>query len=113
MAWEAYSSAYTMRYGTPPVRNARVNGQLAEFVKRLGAEEAPRVAVFYLTHNRAAYVRSQHAVGLMLADAEGLRTEWATSRSVSDTEARQADRTMATGNAFAPLIEQAKAKVAA
>lgn len=106
--WEAYSTAYRMRYGTEPVRNARVNGQLANLVARLGASEAPQVAVYYLTHNRASYVRSNHAVGLLLADAEGLRTEWATSRKVSDTEARQADRTMATGNAFAPLIEQAK-----
>ncbi|HSW83473.1 MAG TPA: DUF1376 domain-containing protein [Usitatibacter sp.] len=106
--WTAYSLAYTERYGTPPVRNARVNGQLAQFVKRIGIEESPKVAAFYLTHNRVQYVRSQHAVGLLLQDAEGLHTEWATARKTSDTEARQADRTMATGNAFASLLEEAE-----
>lgn len=110
--WEAYSAAYVMRYGTEPVRNAKVNAQLSQLVQRLGADEAPQVAVFYLTHNRASYVRSNHAVGFLLADAEGLRTEWATARRVSETEARQADRTMATGNAFSPLIAEAKAGVA-
>jgi hypothetical protein len=105
--WTAYSLAYAERYGTQPVRNARVNGQLSQFVKRIGAEESPKVATFYLTHNRAIYVRSQHSVGLMLQDSEGLRTEWATAHRTSDVEARQADRTMATGNAFASLLEEA------
>lgn len=105
--WNAYSDAYQRRYGVQPVRNAKVNGQLAVFVTRLGAEDAPLVARFYLTHNGAFYVRSKHSTNLLLQDAEGLRTEWATGRKVTDTEARNADRTQATGDVFGRLIEEA------
>lgn len=108
-AWESYRSTYFQRYGVEPVRNARVNGQLASLVRSVGEVEAPAVAAFYVRHNRADYVRAGHTTNLLAKHAESLRTEWARGRAVSDTEARQADRTMATGNAFAPLIAAAKA----
>jgi hypothetical protein len=91
-AWAAYTDAYFARYGTEPVRNAKVNGQFAQFVKRLPSDEAPHVARWYVASNTALYVRSKHCVDLLLRDCEGLRTEWATSRRVTDTEARQADQ---------------------
>lgn len=109
--WEAYSTTYQSRYdGQAPVRNARVNGQLADLVRFVGAEEAPAIAAFYVRHNRADYVRALHPTSMLARDAESLRTAWAAGRTVSDTEARQADRTMATGNAFAPLLHEARAK---
>lgn len=107
--WEAYSVAYVQRYGVQPVRNARVNGQLASLVRSVGATEAPPIAAFYVGHNRSVYVQAKHGTNFLARDAEGLRTEWARGQRVSETEARQADRAMATGNAFSPLIEQAKA----
>lgn len=106
--WASYSAAYEKRYGQSPVRNARVNGQLSQFVKRLGREDSPQVAAFFLTHANAFYVTKGHAVGVMLADAEKLRTEWATGRRVTQTEARQRDKTQGLANAFAPLIEKAE-----
>lgn len=111
--WDAYHRAYLERYGTEPVRNAKVNRNIVDFVNRIGVEEAPHVAAFYVSHNRMAYVRSNHDVGLMLHDAEGLRTEWARARPTSDTEARQTDRTMAVANAFAPLLAEAERTEAA
>ncbi len=87
--WENYSMAYAKRYGTPPVRNATVNGMLARFVKRLPADEAPFVAEFYLSHNNSFYVQRCHPVELLLKDAEKLRTEWATNRKVTALQARQ------------------------
>lgn len=107
--WEAYSQAYQHRYGIEPVRNARVNGQLASLIRCVPVAEAPDVAAFYVRHNRAQYVAAKHSTSLLARDAEGLRTEWATKRQVSETEARHGDRTMATGNAFALLIEEARA----
>jgi uncharacterized protein YdaU (DUF1376 family) len=106
--WNAYSTAYFARYGTEPVRNATVNGQLAQFVKRIGTEESPSVAAFYVGHDKAFYVGKKHPVGLMLADAEGLRTAWATGRPTTETEARQTDRTAATAAVFDKLIAEAK-----
>jgi len=106
--WTAYSEAYLHRYGTSPIRDAQTNAQLCKLVKRLGADEAPSVAAFYVTHNRGVYVANRHPTNLLVRDVEGLRTDWATGRKGTDTEARQADRTQATGNAFAPLIAEAE-----
>lgn len=90
--WEAYATAYRERYGAAPVRNAKVNGILSRFVERLGEEEAPQVATFYLTHNRPFYVSARHATDLLLRDAEGLRTEWVTGTKATTLEARSAEQ---------------------
>ena len=89
--WLAYSAAYAIRYGSPPVRNQRVNGQLAHFIKRVGVEEAPAIAGFYITHNARWYVTKGHPVSAMLADSEKLRTEWATDRKVTSVDAKEAE----------------------
>lgn len=75
--WEGYRAAYKEKYGVDPVRNKTVNGQLCRLVDKLGAEEAPLVAAFYLTCTKAVYVSNKHPCMLLLRDAEGLRTEWA------------------------------------
>lgn len=108
--WEAYSAAYMRRYQTAPVRNATVNAHLAQLVGRLGAQESPAVAAFYLGHQNRLYVSAGHATNLLLRDAEKLRTEWATNRQVTATQAQMADRTQTNLNAFAPLLERAQAE---
>ncbi len=104
--WNAYSESYFNRYGVEPVRNATVSGQLAQLIKRLGKDESPHVASFYVNHNNQFYVQKMHTVGLLLADAEKLRTEWATRRQVTNTQAKQADKKQATSNVFNQLIEE-------
>lgn len=94
------------------MRNATVNGQLAQLVARLGAQEAPGVAAFYLGHRNGLYVSAMHPVNLLLRDAEKLRTEWATGRQVTRTQGQMADKTQTNLNAFAPLIAEAKAREA-
>src|SRR3990167_2608963 len=91
--WNAYSEAYEKRYHTKPVRNAAVNAKLKQFVDRIGKGEAPAVAAYYVRHNNSFYITKGHAVGLLLQDAEKLRTEWATNRQITNTSARQADKT--------------------
>jgi uncharacterized protein YdaU (DUF1376 family) len=108
--WDGYSGAYTLRYGVAPTRNAKVNAMLARLLERIPVAEAPDIAAFYVRSNRGLYVSAKHCVDLLLRDAEGLRTEWATGRTITDTEARQADRTAATGNAFSGLIAEARAR---
>lgn len=78
--FEAYSTAYRERYGVEPVRNATVNGQLSKFVDRVGAEDAPKVAKFFVELNDSWYSTKGHSVGAMLNDAEKLRTQWATGK---------------------------------
>lgn len=108
--WDSYAKAYASRYGAEPVRNKTVNAQLAQVVGKLGAEEAPFVAAFYVGHQGSFYVRAMHAVGPLLRDAEKLRTEWFTNRQVTMAGAIQADRTQTNFNAFAPLLAKAQAE---
>lgn len=110
--WSAFETAYEGRYGARPVRNAMVNGQMANFVKRLGQEEAPAVAAWYLSHNNRYYVQVCHSVAAMVKDAEKLRTEWVRRRQVTAAEATQADKTQTNFNAFAPLIDAAREREA-
>lgn len=106
--WQAYVDAYQTRYGVPPVRNAKTNAAVIELCRRLPADEAPMVAAFFVASSNKFYVTKGHSIGLLLADAEKLRTEWATGRSMTDAEARQTDRTAAIGNTFGRLIEERK-----
>lgn len=105
--WERYADAYQAKYKTPPVRNAKVNGQLSQLVKRIG-EAAPEVAAFYVWHNDQFYVRSRHPPGLLLRDAEGLHTQWKTGQTVTYAQARKIDETQGRVNVFQELINERK-----
>jgi hypothetical protein len=107
-AWAAYCQAYESRYGAEPKRNATVNAQMAQVVKRLGADEAPHVAAWYVAHNAAYYVQRGHSVAALLSDCEKLRTEWATGNRITSTKARQLDKTQANGDVWGKLIAEAE-----
>ena len=108
--WTAYREAYEHRYDSRPVRNARVNGQLVNLIKRLGAAEAPAVARHYVGSNATLYVRSGHAIDLLLRDAEKLRTEWATGRRIMERDARNGDERQSRANMWNGLMAEARAK---
>lgn len=97
--WEKYSGSYERRYGVMPVRNAKVNAQLVQLVKRLG-DEAPHVAEYYVGHPGALYTSAAHCTDLLVRDAEKLRTEWATQRRVTQQAAQAADKRATTAQAF-------------
>ncbi|MBX9926774.1 MAG: hypothetical protein K2Y05_10485 [Hyphomicrobiaceae bacterium] len=68
-----------------------MNGMLKLLLKKLAKDEAPAVAAFYVTHNSQWYVQKGHAVNLLLADAEKLRTEWATGTKITSSAVRNAE----------------------
>ncbi|HCE9490691.1 TPA: helix-turn-helix domain-containing protein, partial [Pseudomonas aeruginosa] len=103
--WSAYAAAYHHRYGTHPVRNSKVNGQVRDLLKRLGAEEAPAVAAYFVGINDAYLIRNCHDLGSLLAKAESYRTQWATDRQMNGTTARQLERTQANLNAAKEAAE--------
>lgn len=103
--WAAYASAYFGRYQTEPVRNAKVNGQVRELLKRLGKDEAPHVAAYYVSINDSYVIRSCHDLGSLLAKAEAYRTQWATNLQINTTTAKQMENTQANLS----TAEQAKA----
>lgn len=92
--WVAYAGEYRARYGIDPVRNAKVNANVKDFVKRIGYTEAPGVAAFYVRNVSEAFVvRGCHALGALLQNAEAYRTQWATGQAMTTTRAQQADKT--------------------
>ncbi|WP_341785685.1 helix-turn-helix domain-containing protein [Pseudomonas nicosulfuronedens] len=106
--WSAYSQAYQDRYETAPVRNQKVNTQVDTLRTRLG-HEAPAVAEFFVWINDSYLIRHCHNFGLLLANAEGYRTQWATGRQMNGATARQLENTQANINA----AQQAAANIRA
>ncbi|HYC99719.1 MAG TPA: hypothetical protein VEB22_00700 [Phycisphaerales bacterium] len=98
--WSAYAAAYRARYGEEPARNAQGFGICSRLVDRLGADEAPEVAAFYLGHNDSFYVRSLHPLALLLRDAEKLRTEWKVGRQMTQTTARRVEQAQSNADAI-------------
>jgi hypothetical protein len=82
ITWKAYSESYEKRYGVEPVRNTKVNSNVKNFVQRVGGDEAPLIASWYVAHSNNFYVRDAHGFGLLTKDAEKLRTEWATGMTI-------------------------------
>lgn len=93
--WANYAMTYRRRYGVWPVWNARVAGQLGNLIDRVGRDAAPKVAAYYLSISDQRFITEQHSVGLLLARAEALHTQWATGTRVNSTTARQNERTAA------------------
>ena len=77
-----------------------------QFVQKIGFEDAPFVAEFFVQHNDKFYVLKTHAVTLMNKDAEGLRTQWATGRSMTTTRAGQIDQTQANFSVVSEVMEK-------
>ena len=90
--WASYKDAYFYRYGTEPVRNAKVNTQVKQLATRLG-EEAIGVAAFYVGINDQWLIKTVHSLDTLLSKCEAYRTQWATGTSVTTTQARQIDQT--------------------
>ena len=108
-AWEAYSGAYETRYGVTPLRNAKVNGQLATLVRSVGEVEAGQLAAFYVGHNKSIYVQRRHPVDFLLSDMQALHTDLMTGEQMTSQRARQVDSLQGTFSA----VEGAKRLLAA
>lgn len=109
--WSAYAVEYRTRYGIDPVRNVKVNSNVKNFVKRIGYDEAPGVAAFYVRNVSEAFVvRGCHALGALLQNAEAYRTQWATGQAMTNTRAQQADKSQSNFDAATDAIAMMAAK---
>ncbi len=109
--WDAWRESYLARYQTEPIRNQEFNVQAANLIRKLSTAEAPEVARFYLAHNAYLYVNSGHAIGLLVRDAQKLRTEWITGRKVTQAAARQADTLEANSQVYESILRKYEADV--
>lgn len=90
--WEAYATAYFNKYGAEPIRNAKVNTHVQHFVKRIGYDNAPALAAWFLTHTGAFYTAQLHSWGLLEKDCEKLHTEWSTGMRMTGQKAKETER---------------------
>lgn len=109
-AWANYAMAFRKRYATWPVWNAKVAGQLGQLVDRLGRDEAPKVAAFYLCVNDRKLISSMHSVGHLLQDAESYRTQWFTGRQINSTTAAQIEKTQSNLSAAEQALAEQRAR---
>lgn len=104
--WALYSETYRQRYGVDPVRNAKINGQLSQFIARVGEADAPGVVQFYLYHNDGYYIKKGHSLDCLLRDAESLRTQWVTRTQITSIGAKQMERTSHNQNVINQVIRE-------
>ena len=93
--WDAYAAAHEARWKARPLRSAKANTLLKQFLAQVPAEEAPDIAAFYVDHPGAFYVTRMHPLDLLAKDAPKLRTEWVTGRRVNAESARRQEQTEA------------------
>jgi hypothetical protein len=86
----SYGYAYESRYGTDPVVNAKLRSQIREFVKRIGQEEAPKVAAFFLKCDDAFFARMRHSFDVLLKQAEAITSRFRTNAVSTDAAVRGA-----------------------
>jgi len=91
--WKAYAAAYRDRYGVLPAANAKTRGQAANLVRMVGADLAPGLAAYYLTHNGGFFVQCRHDFGLLLKSYQQILTDMQRGEQMTQTRARQTERT--------------------
>jgi len=97
-AWGAYSEAFKAKYGVEPIRNAKVMGQLKQFIERVGQNDAPDILRFYLQQHDRWTVQNGHTVGIALHQAEKLAAGFRGAKMMTEKEARRIDEKQTTQN---------------
>jgi hypothetical protein len=91
-AWDAYFFAYLDRYGVEAIKNKPANYCIADFVKRVGEQDAPAILSFYVQHNDSFYLKATHQLNLALRDAESLRTQWMKGKAITMSDVRKFEK---------------------
>ena len=91
--WKAYAAAYRDRYGVLPAANAKTRGQAANLVRMVGADLAPGLAAYYLTHNGGFFVQCRHDFGLLLKSYQQILTDMLRGEQMTAARARQTENT--------------------
>ena len=76
MVWQAYKQAYYERYAAYPLQNAKVMGQIKQFIAQVGQDHAAAIAVFFVSHNHSWYVQKKHDIGTLLMNAQAVAVDW-------------------------------------
>jgi hypothetical protein len=114
--WQEYSRAWQAVYGkSPPKPNAKQNGQLANFVKLCGQDDAPMIAVWYVLKSTDRNVLADlHPIGRMVAMAEALRNQWSIGWTPTQGDVQRMQRKQnveAIAEQATEILSQSKTKV--
>ena len=91
--WASYALAYSTRYGSEPPRNAKVNAHCKQLIDRVGAEDAPRLAAWYVKNeNLPFYVSRGHPMDSLVKDCEGMLVRMRNGQAMTTREAVDVDR---------------------
>lgn len=93
MVWQAYKQAYIHRYGIEPLRNAKIFGQIKNFVAMVGEKDAPHIVAYYVSHNRALYIQRGHDIGTLLIHAQVIAKDYYTGYQTTGITAKWAEET--------------------
>lgn len=104
--WNAYKQAYFAKYGVEPLRNAKVNGQVASLVKSVGGDIAPVLAAYYVSHNNSWFTQKRHDFGVLLANYQQVYTDMMRNEQMTTQKARQQEKTQNMGQVANELIAQ-------
>jgi DNA-binding transcriptional regulator YhcF (GntR family) len=90
--WNAYSRAYLQRYDVAPLRGAKVNSLLCQFVDVVGKDNAPLVAAYYLQLNDQWYQKKSHDIPTLAQNAQAIFTQWARGTNNTSIDYRTQER---------------------
>jgi len=93
--WAAYAECYRRKMGQPPIRNAKTNSLIKQFVQRLGAQDAPQVIAFFVNHPNPYYMGRLYQLEMAVKDAESLHTQWANNTPITQGDVGHFDAQLA------------------
>lgn len=109
--WANYAMAYRARYKAWPLWNESVAGKLSKLIGRVGKDDAPKVAAFYVKCiNDPQVTLKCHPIGLLLLNAEGYHTQWLTMRPITTAQARQQENTATNLSAAEQALAEQRAR---
>lgn len=108
--WNAYAKAYRARYDVVPTSNQRTRGQIAQFVKLVGAENAPKLAEYYVWHNDNWFVKHRHDLGNLLKSYQQITTDFARNEQMTTTKARQTEQTQSNFDVMNAVLAKRQAQ---
>lgn len=104
--WNAYSLAYRNRYNDEPMRNAKANSLLCQFVDHVGKQDAPSIAAYYLSLNDRWYQTKFHDIPTLVQNAQAVRTQWVNQTDQTSNDVRTQERRSSMANKVQSIKEK-------
>jgi hypothetical protein len=85
-------------------------GQCSNLLSNLGKDDAIAVVRYYLTLNERFYRKTCHALGCVVTDFQGIRTQMLGGFQMTETDARKIDEQQSNQNVFERVMAKLDAE---